>query len=473
MGVGKADPTGGEQPGAAPASAGIVHRFALNEADLSDNIEAPALALLDSGDIVLAWASVTAPGERQVMLTRSWDGGIVFSEPASVVTTGIHTAVSTMRGREIRRELKTLPHLAAANGTLYLAWVEGGEARESVILKLAESHDGGRTFGAPLAVHQHPEARPTFTSLHVSGNGTVVCSWLDNRNQVQQPYAAVRWPGRTAFDPERMVYAGPEGRGICPCCPTAAFVSGSDIFVTFRANEANYRDMWTARMEAGTTEFAAPVSLVDEPTWEFSGCPHDGPSMSESSHGLHVAWMDAHEGAERVYVGTPGSQSAATAIGRSDAGSAETIMTMQGHPQLVTHDETLHLVWDQSLSAEMSPQSHDSRPDAPRGRDGSGAEGHQHGGKDASAGGRAVCYATSSDGGVTFSVPLMVAPAEGRFQSRPKIQVSASGQVVLAWMELSETGKHLVVMSLPQSPSAKDAALALAGHGRQQGGDHE
>ena len=279
----------------------LIHRFPLNQADVSDGIEAPALAILDSGKIALAWATTVSPTEREVMLVTSEDRGHSFSTATSVVTTGIHTSISKMRGRTVERKTRTLPHLASDGETMFLCWVDAGENRESVVMKFSESVGPFVSFSDAVSVHQSTDARPTFTSLSVGDDGTVACSWLDNRNKVQQPFAAVRRPKQTQFEPEKMVYAGPGGKGVCPCCPTTAFVMDGDVLVTFRANEGGYRDIWTAVLPQHDAKFQAPVPQVD-PTWEFAGCPHDGPAVAKTSRGLHVAWMDAHTGTERVYV---------------------------------------------------------------------------------------------------------------------------------------------------------------------------
>jgi|GEM_PF-496863 len=452
-----------------PGIARNIQQFALSRSDMSDNIEAPALTITESDEVVLAWATETGPEERKVMLATSIDGARTFNEPQAVITTGIHRSVAKMRGREITRKMRTLPHLGAAGDTLYLAWVDAGETRESVVLSLATSQDGGKTFSEPVAVHQNRDARPTFTSLHVSDDHTVVCSWLDNRNRVQQPFAAVRWPGQQEFEREQLVYAGRDEKGICPCCPTMAFASDDDIFVTFRGNEGGFRDMWTARMEPGSNEFAAPVAMVS-PTWEFAGCPHDGPSVCETSRGLHVAWMDAHDGAERVYVGRPAGNEPPTAIGDTTDHA-----TTLGHPHLVTHADILHLVWDQSLAATTSRPAEigkgsgtdNSTKDVDSSESGEmrlkdGAHSHaSH--LNQPTGGRAIYYAKSHDGGQTFSEPVAVAPAEAHFQTRPRMCVSSTGTLVVSWMELTESDKSVVVATLGPTPSAVPVEVTHSG----------
>ena len=438
----------------------VLQRFSLSTADAMDSIEAPTVAMDSTGRIFVAWATEIDSQTRQVMLATSTDAGKSFAEPVVVVTTGVHTAVSKMRGRTIERRLKTLPHLACVGDRVFLAWVAGGEARDSVRLQLAEAATDSLQFSEPVTVHTSLEARPSFTSLYAAEDGTVVCSWLDNRHHVQQPYAAVRRPGQSEFEPERMVYAGPENKGICPCCPTEAFVSGNDVGVAFRGNEAGFRDMWVAHLPGVADQFAAPVPVVN-PTWEFGGCPHDGPSVSQTSQGLHMAWMDAHSGPERVYVKTIGSPREPLCM--ADPGVQA---VGQAHPMLRAFGDVLYLVWDQSMApessgeAEFAAQTHAPAQQAPSDQH----EAHrQHGESGGGAAGRSVWMAVSRDGGQTFQNAEPVAQAVGVFQTRPQICIAANGQIVLAWMELSATGKQVVIATYPESTASSAVLVAATG----------
>ena len=154
----------------------LIHRFPLNQADVSDGIEAPALAILDSGKIALAWATTVSLTEREVMLVTSEDRGHSFSTATSMVTTGIHTSISKMRGRTVERKTRTLPHLASDGETMFLCWVDAGENRESVVMKFSGSVGPLVSFSDAVSVHQSTDARPTFTSLSVGDDGTVACS---------------------------------------------------------------------------------------------------------------------------------------------------------------------------------------------------------------------------------------------------------------------------------------------------------
>lgn len=492
---------------AVPASAAITteHRFPLTKADINEQTEAPALAV-DGKRVYLAWVSETGPEQRTLLWSQSADGGVTFAEPRVLLTTGVHTAVSESRGRTVARRLRTMPHVACQAGIVYLAWVDGGPTVDSVVMRLIQSHDGGQTFSEPIAVHQSLAARPTYTGLHVAPDGTVVCSWLDHRNRVQQPFASMRKPGQEQFEPELMVYSGPDGRGICPCCPTQPWLSpNGDLLVAFRGNEADYRDIWLGRLPAGGAEFTQPQPVIP-PTWQFQGCPHDGPTVGLSQRTLHLAWMDARTGIERVYYQHAAADTlhfpaeATSFPGTPDPPSSDTLLRLppspgtrsQTHPYLVVEGERVQLVWDENLSAALADDGNASPPSPDRSanrqavmsregvipavtsstasqQSGSGTGGLPHAANEAVPGeapvkarsnsphesvtGRVVMYTQSLDGGQTFTTPRAVHAQPGVFQTRPKLALAGDGTTYVAWMELAQHGKTLVVARLREGLS--------------------
>ncbi|MEM7202941.1 MAG: sialidase family protein [Planctomycetota bacterium] len=408
--------------------------FEMSAADVPDIIEAPALAT-DGDRVYLAWASQTSDADYTLLMSRSDDGGRTLSEPRVIHTTGVHHAVSFMGGRRIERQLRVWPHLAAKNGRLYALWLDGGEAPESVALRFCESKDGGESFSEPIRVRHSSEGRPTFTSLTVADDGTVVCSWLDSRNRAQQPFAAVRRPGREVFEEEQLVYSGPNDKGICPCCPTESVVTSSgETLVAFRGSESGYRDMWIGRLAPGATAFAAPVPVVS-PTWEFGGCPHDGPVMAEAGQHLHIVWMDGRSGAGRVFYGRSAVDDLQFASRELAAGSA-----IQGHPAMAAAGQDVHVVWDEmGGGAATTSQPSTSQPSTSQ--------------PSAGTAGRAIMYCRSADGGDTFGAPIAIDAKPGVFQTRPRLAILDDGAVCMAWMEVAEAGKEIVLARLDDPAS--------------------
>ncbi len=400
------------------------HRFALTSRDARDTIEAPELTADSAGRVYLVWGSKTGDAERSVYFTRTTDGGRSFEVPKAIGKGGVFKS-RTKGGRE-GHERRATPHVAVLGGAVHLTWSEGSVDGSRMRFLLATSTDAGLTFGPPCAVDQAPEANPTFTALGVGPNAEVACAWLGGPAG-QQPFAAVRRAGATDFEEERLVHAGQDGKGVCPCCPVAAcFAPDGTLYVAFRNIADGYRDIAVGVLKPGKANFEGPFPVV-APSWKFSGCPHDGPSLAILGDSIHVVWMDARSGPQRCY---HARAKRADMVFKSEELHSLSVGT-QGNAKL--HADAagrLHVVWEESATA---PPAGD-------------AEKHQHGPPTLTpgAGGRAIWHAVLGPDG-RFSSAKTIAPRTGAFQTRPALTMTSSGRIFAAWNELDETGKAIVV----------------------------
>ncbi|SIO19443.1 hypothetical protein SAMN05444166_2924 [Singulisphaera sp. GP187] len=422
----------------------VERRYVLRPEDIQADRETPAVAVDDQGHVVVAWASQTGDLERTIYLLRSSDGGTNFAPPVPWRKVPIYKFQSKSPGKTMTFSTHVLPRLTASAGALWLGWVEAVNGGPEVRYLVARSTDGGTTFAEPVSVHGDKAVRPGFTSLSTGADGTLCASWLDGRNQGQQPFLSLGNKAANMFATEELVFAGPDGKGICPCCDLAvARSTQGSTFVAFRNNDSGYRDIHISRSEPGEkATFAAPVPVTSE-HWKFEGCPHDGPSLALSGDRLHLLWMDAHSGKNRVYAASselPSLQFTPRELSPGSKGA-------QGHPKLIADSSgTLHAVWDESL---------DPAPVATvAGASAGGHGGHAHTAP-LSGGGRAIMYASSQADG-EFGPARALAPHAGAFQLNPALAVSPGGDVFVAWNELDTEGKQVVMVRLaPTEPNRR------------------
>ncbi|WP_439624771.1 sialidase family protein [Gemmata sp.] len=409
-------------------TAGPQHRFPLSPLDVKDTMEAPELAVNCCGKVFLAWASKTGEAERTVFFTKSADG-TAFDAPRAVSKAGVYKTPA--KGKMAGHERRATPHLAAMGQEVLLAWGDALPDNAGMRYALATSTDTGATFGAPRPVHRGEKASAAFTSFARGLGGVLACVWLDGRNGSQQVYASVQPADAEAFGPEVLVHAGEPGKGVCPCCPTAAtFAKDGTLYVAFRNINDGFRDIAVSRLRPGQTTFEGPFPVVDK-AWKFEGCPHDGPSLAVVGDTLHVAWMDARTGTQRAYFASASVADMKFAARELNAGAAGT----QGNAKLFADAAgNLHAVWEQSTGTEPAPAS---------------TGGHQHAAPSTGSGaGRAVQYAVMPKGQPAFGPVRAIAPKAGAFQTRPSIAVSPNGAVFVAWNELDTAGKAVVVSQL-------------------------
>jgi hypothetical protein len=426
-----------------PAVSTVLGTFPLTEFDIKETLESPALAVISNTNgappltkVLLAYASQSGPEERTIHLATSINGG-PFSAPTEFRKFKIFTAVSQSKsGKEVKRPIRALPQLAASNDKIFLGWIEPNAENTTVFYYVAESSDSGVTWSEPLRVHESDGARPNFISLAADEHGNVVASWLDQRAGIPQPFAAVKKADETKFQPESQVYSSDGDTGVCPCCPTAAAI-GPDgtVYVAFRNQVDGYRDIYVAsrKLDAGS-EFGRAESVVKEPTWKFDGCPHDGPAIAVSGEAVAVAWMDAHSGQTRINW----AAKRAPADGWIDLGFLEDPSNQSETQVKLSRFNKDHIfaVWANDVGA-LSETANTSD------------SGHAHG---AAPGGiREIHFAR---GGLDKERVVVMAPSEAlfsreaSFQSRPVIVVPESDLPIIAFQELDEQGKRIVVVKV-------------------------
>lgn len=406
--------------------------FPLTNFDIKDTIEKPSISVDDSGKIFMAWATQISDSEKKLFLAVSENNGESFQPAREIARSDIFKSVSQSKGKMVAREIRMTPHLAYESGSLFLGWTEALPGNLGVRMIVSTSNDGGKSFDPPVVVHQGEKARATFTSLSVGKDKTIACSWLDNREKVQKPYVSIKFPNKKNFPAEECIVAGQEGKGVCPCCPTASLVDcNGTVFVAFRNVVDGYRDFWIAKKTIDQTIFGNPVPVVD-PTWKFDGCPHDGASMLVQDNILHFVWMDARNGYQRCYhawANTVDLKFTSSELNPISQGS-------QGNPRIISDaNGNIYAAWE---------ESRENRVDQ--------GDDHKNHGEPFKPGlSRNIMLASLSKQKMKFSkaIPLLKKPDV--FQTRPSMAVSKSGQVYICWNELSETGKSIVFTSFKNS----------------------
>jgi hypothetical protein len=259
-----------------------------------------------------------------------------------------HASEAACENVALRCASKVAPAFAR-DGTLWLAWMAGGQ------ISVARSNDAGRSFSAPVQVTKEklnldwgPDARPQivveknggialafslfkdkafngqvlttrstdggrsfaelrpitssnesqrFVALGLDADGSVFAAWIDKRNRVPAQQSGKKYEGAGLFFASSKdggaVYS--EARlasdNTCECCRLALAFAGSGRPVVVFRNifVGGVRDHAVMTF----TDAATPgeVRRVSKDDWQIAACPHHGPSLSISAAGAyHVTW---------------------------------------------------------------------------------------------------------------------------------------------------------------------------------------
>jgi hypothetical protein len=263
----------------------------------------PAVAAGRDGMAYVAWVEHRAGGAADVWLARLDGEGKPLTDPARVNTEA--GAATAWRGDP--------PTVAVApEGTVYVEWTARAGGAHASTLQLSASHDGGRSFVAPVKIND--DVKPGVHGMHalaVGSDGRVYAAWLDERNVAPLPEMEPSHGGKHAEGNREVYFATSSDGGhtfsanrrvatdACPCCKIAmAIAPDGRVYVSWRqVLPGDFRHIAVASSADGGETFSQPV-IVSDDKWQIDGCPVSSSALAIAPDGaLRVLWYSAGEGA--------------------------------------------------------------------------------------------------------------------------------------------------------------------------------
>ncbi len=270
----------------------------------------------------------------RIWFARSTDSGASFGSPAEVAgVPGL--MLGNRRG----------PRVALAGKRVLVTAIAGGN------LLLWSSEDGGKHWSAARTVNDVPEAaREGFQAITTSADGRhVLITWLDLRTKGMKLYGTVSRDGGQTWEPNRQVYASPDGH-ICECCHTSSAI-GNDgtMYVMWRNWLNGNRDMYLARSFDGGRTWKE--QKLGDGSGQLNACPMDGGSLVVGADGaVTTAWRRD----KTVYLSVPGKPERELGAGKQ--------------PVLMLTDKGVVAVWTEGTALRLlAPGTTEARTLTPSG----------------------------------------------------------------------------------------------------------
>lgn len=122
------------------------------------------------GEVFVAWRAVLGDNIRDIVIARSGDFGMTWSEPVRVHEDNWQYGGCPHAGPSIRLD---------PQGNLHVLWWTGEKSNGGVFYSV--SKDRGSSFGFPVAIDSQSVPIPTHVQLAVSEEGKVIAVWDDLR----------------------------------------------------------------------------------------------------------------------------------------------------------------------------------------------------------------------------------------------------------------------------------------------------
>jgi hypothetical protein len=266
--------------------------------------------------VAVTWAAQEKGDNPDVFVAVSRDGGATFASPVRVNREGGEAYVSG----ELPPRVAIARPASGSDPAVVVAW----SARiANTEIRLARSHDGGKTFAPPTSLQaQDAPGDRGWHALALDARGEAHVVWLDHRGLAEDWSTPETEPAQTgneaagefaesmAMAARSAIYYRAEGRpgssermlanSVCYCCKTA-IAAGPDgaLYAAWRhVYPGSIRDIAFIASKDGGRTFAAP-GRVSIDNWQLDGCPDDGPAMTVGPDGrVHVVWPTVLDGPE-------------------------------------------------------------------------------------------------------------------------------------------------------------------------------
>jgi hypothetical protein len=141
------------------------------------------IVVMPNGDLVNVFSELSQAdrSEHSILVIRSTDSGLTWSEPIAVATAAVADIVDPRTGARIRTG-SSFTDIAVDprpdTNTIYAVWEDARFTQERTVqIAFAQSTDGGETWSNPVAVSTDQETQNFISSIAVNDRGDVAVAW--------------------------------------------------------------------------------------------------------------------------------------------------------------------------------------------------------------------------------------------------------------------------------------------------------
>ena len=258
------------------------------------------------GSMTLSWLERNADSSVTLKLATLAADGATWSTPTDVV-----------RRTDLFVNWADFPSVVPLGGGRLLAhWLQrSGNGRYAYDVHLAESRDGGATWGASALPHAAGvPAEHGFVTILPTGNGGASIVLLDgsagSRMNDSIRTSTGKEPAKGEGGAMQLGFAAWADGAVtttrildprtCDCCQTASAMTSKGPIVVYRDRSADeIRDMSVVRRENG--EWTRPTPLHND-GWKIDYCPVNGPATSAIGDTVVAVWFTGAQDTSRVNV---------------------------------------------------------------------------------------------------------------------------------------------------------------------------
>jgi hypothetical protein len=181
--------------------------------------------------------------------------------------------------------------------TLAAHWLQkSGIGSYDYDIKVITSYDRGKNWTEPKSPHRDGvKGEHGFVSFFNNFNDQLGLVWLDGRNMEANPdghgYGAMNLYQTTFNKSGKFNLETQLDNKVCECCPTSAIKTENVLILAYRdRSDKEIRNINIIRFANG--QWSNPYPVNDD-KWKITGCPVNGPILSNLGNKVAIAWYTA------------------------------------------------------------------------------------------------------------------------------------------------------------------------------------
>ena len=296
------------------------------------NSTKPRIALVNDSIPLIIWGK---PGPGGKVFVSKWNG-TSFTAPLQVSPSALNAYSNPNDG----------PNIAARGDTAFVTYFSMAGAITKVYLN--SSFDGGNTFNDTVRVDaQYPNgnkyAYSPFVAVAPGGNPFLCYETSTSTLALPEQLFNRSVNGGQSFSVEVNADYSAPGEP-CECCPPSIVIKDSMVFMLFRNNMSNVRDIFCAISSDSGNTFNTAVR-VDFSNWVINGCPSQGPEGYIWNDSLLAVYMSDPGSFARIHIGTMNTTTYQYGTNYY-VDTNFTGLVIQRHPSIAGNGDTIGISWE-------------------------------------------------------------------------------------------------------------------------------
>jgi len=288
----------------------------ITTADFGNN--EPKIGMVNAENPIAFWSDNT-----HLYVATSINGS--FNEPQELDVNGTTPFTYSQEG----------PSMHVIGNNIYIVYFDNSTDD----IYLIASYNGGENFNLPIKLPQ----KGFLPMVKADYLGNPIIAYIDTQDRLA--FTRSNDLGQN-FQTPVIASELSNGATICECCQMDLIApTPTDVYISFRNNDNNQRDIWLVKSTDGGETFTNALD-IDNTDWMISACPASGPDVLLTGNTLISTFYSAAQSPAKVFATSINTETMEVdnQVTLNNAGEE-----IQNLPKIAGEGDNIAIVWEENL----------------------------------------------------------------------------------------------------------------------------